>query len=70
MNQFKKQLDEFLKDSLAIQKMEMEVQTKSKLFMEKFMGFLKQNGLPENFTLAEMCALAVKKATESPIIMP
>ncbi len=69
MNDFEASLSRFVEESAALQKRELALQQEGQLFMQKWMGFMKENGLPENFTLPELAALAVKKS-RSLIVAP
>jgi len=62
MNPFETQLMELAKEAEGIKKQEAEVQTKGRLFNEKLIGFLKENGLPENFTMPELALLAIRQS--------
>lgn len=61
MSDFETALQGFLAESLDIQKLERELETKQSMFSEKLFGFLRQNGLPEKFTLPELMQLAIRK---------
>ena len=48
----------------VIKKKEATLRMEQKMFGEKLHGFLKENGLPDDFSLPELCMLAVRKCRE------
>lgn len=62
MTDFETTLTKIAKESAEIQKKELALKQEQQLFMEKLYGFLKENGLPENFTLPELAMLAIRKS--------
>jgi hypothetical protein len=69
MNDFEVALRNLNVESEKIKKMEVELRMAQQLFNEKFFGFLKENGMPENFSLSELAMFAIRKA-KSTIIAP
>lgn len=64
MNEFETQLIKLHTEAEELQKLEIELQMKVKIFAEKQVGFLKEYGLPENWTLPQLALLAIRKARE------
>ncbi len=64
MNEFEKTLIKFREEADEIQKVELDFQMRAKFFNEKWHAFLKENGLPENFTMPGMVLLAIRKTRE------
>jgi hypothetical protein len=64
MNDFETTLLKLAEEAGSLQKQELTLRTETQLFNQKFMGFLKQNGLPEDFTLPQLALLSVKKSRE------
>lgn len=64
MNEFFEAVLKFEAEAEELQKAEILHQQKARLFTEKLMGFLKQYGLPENFTLPQLMLLAVRKSRD------
>lgn len=64
MTEFHKQLLKFAEESNGIQKRTVQLQADAETYNQKFAGFLKENGLPENFTLPEIALLAIRKSQE------
>jgi len=62
MNKFEEAIEKLVEESRDIQKRELMLREEAKMFNEKFMGFLRENGLPENFTLPLALNIAIKKA--------
>lgn len=62
MNEFETALFELNKEAEEIAKSEAELQMRGKLFSEKLFGFLKESGLPPNYTLPQLALLAIRKA--------
>ena len=61
-NEFEKTLSKLCEESEQIQKMEMELKARAQLFTEKMAGFLKEQGLPDNFTIPQLAMFAIRKA--------
>jgi hypothetical protein len=61
MNEFELTLMKLNTESEETQVAELELRQRAQLFNQKLMGFLKENGLPENFTLPQLALLAARK---------
>lgn len=64
MNNFETTLVKFVEESESLQKRELALNQENRLFGEKLAGFLKEHGLPENFTVPQLAILAVRKSRE------
>jgi hypothetical protein len=62
MTEFHKQMLKFVEESQDIQKRTAQLQADTGIFNEKLGSFLKESGLPENFSIPEICLLAIRKA--------
>lgn len=62
MNEFEKELLEFVSRFKELQNDENTIQMRSHLISGQFQDFLRKNGLPEKFTMAEALHLAVKQS--------
>lgn len=62
MTEFETQLAKLEEEATGIQKSEGELRIKVQIFTQKLMGFLKENGLPEDFTLPQLALLAIRKS--------
>lgn len=62
MNAFEIQLMKLTEESQELQKGEMELRSKAQLFNQKLMGFLKEHGLPDDFTLPQLALLSIRKS--------
>lgn len=62
MNEFEVQLMKLSEEADDIQKQELELRQKGQIFNDKLMGFLKEHGLPQNFTLPHLALLSIRKA--------
>ena len=54
-------------EEFSIMKRELSARKKAHSFNVRLMGYLRECGLPENYTMPELCILAIKKARESVI---
>lgn len=61
-SEFESQLKKLCDESDDLQKTEMELKTKTQLFHEKLGGFLKEQGLPDNFTIPQLALFAIRKS--------
>jgi len=62
MTQFEETLTKFNNEAAELQKQEIELQAKARMFQERFIGFLKENGVPENHTTPGLLLLAIRKS--------
>lgn len=62
MTDFEVTLLTLSKEASDLQKKQIELRSEIALFDNKLQGFLKENGLPENFTLPELALLAIRKS--------
>lgn len=60
--EFEQQLKKLGEEGDEIQKEELSLRQKQGLFMDKLHGFLKEQGLPENFTLPQLALFAIRKS--------
>jgi len=71
MTDFEQTLRKLNDEAFLIQQEEITLQAKAKLFQQKLSGFLKESGLPDNFTVPELALLAVKKSrAQTPEVLP
>ncbi len=63
-NEFETQLRQFAVESEALQIRERDLKNDSEFFLQKFQGFMKENGLTQEWTLPQLALLAVKKSKE------
>lgn len=68
MNAFETTLNQLLEEAEVIRKQEATINLAKGMFHDKMMGFLKEAGLPKDFTLPELMSLSVRKSRESIII--
>lgn len=61
-NDFEMTLVKFCEEAEVLQKKELALKGEQQLFMQKWVGFMKESGLPEDFTMPEMALLAIKKS--------
>lgn len=68
MNDFERALSSLVGEATEIQERESKLKVDQQIFMNKWSGFMKEAGLPENFTLPQLAMLSVRKARE--LILP
>lgn len=64
MNDFEQTISKFVAEGEELQKKEMALRAETDLYSQKWVGFMKASGLPENFTIAHVALLAIKKSRE------
>lgn len=62
MNVFEKELLEFVEKFRELQGDENTLGQRAQMINGQFQDFLKRNGMPEKFTIAEMLHLAIKQS--------
>lgn len=62
MNDFELTVMKLSEEATEIQKTEIELRTKAQMFNQKLMGFFKEQGLPDDFTLPQLVLLAIRKS--------
>ncbi len=61
-NQFETQLMQLDADATKLQEAEQRLQHQAVAFREKLNAFLKENGLPSDFTLPQLALLAIRQS--------
>lgn len=64
MNEFETTLMKLSEEAGEIQKTELELRGRAQLFNQKLMGFLKEQGLPEDFTVPQLALLSIRRSRQ------